>query len=282
MKTILLASLSLLCFLNTDAQLPEFAPVGATWYYNEFQLNGDLITRTIKSQEATVRFSKPCKELFSESVGSFFSYRDSLKIYVSAPEDTVWYLLYDFSKVTGDTFYARVWATWQDSIPVQVIQNGDTVIGGYTLPYIITHSLDLSWPWEGKAILNIGSEYYFVPPYPIADPITSGLRCYEDTVIGGYHLMQPCDTSYAVGIPDAIVANDLKVYPNPFDDYLNVLINPNQTTAISISDLLGRTVFFTEGIESNTRFNTSSLKAGQYILEDHRPQGSTFVRISKR
>jgi hypothetical protein len=281
MKTILLASISLLYFLNAAAQFPEFAPAGATWYYNEFQLNGDLLTRKIESLTDTVRYNKPCKYLFSEFAGYFFSYRDSLKIYVSHLADTQWYLLYDFSKVAGDTFYARVWAEWADSIPVQVIQNGDTVIGGYTLPWIVTHSLDPVWPWDGKAILNIGSAVYFVPPYPIADPVTSGLRCYEDTVIGEYHLVQPCDTSYAVGIPGAIAGNDLQVYPNPFDDYLDVSISYGQKTTISICDLMGRRMLFTEGIENNIRINTSFLKGGQYILEVDQPTGSTFMRVAK-
>lgn len=284
MKFIFLIVVISLGFHCTKAQYPEFAPVGATWYYNEFQLNGDLITRKIVSINDTVRFNKSCKFLSSESSGKFFAFRDSLKMYTSAIADTQWYQLYDFNTEVGDTFYARVWAAWMDSIPVKVIDKGTTTIGGFDLPFILIESLDLTWPWNGKAILNIGSDVYFVPPYPIADPITEGLRCYEDVIIGNYHLESTCDTSYSVGLSNILHPTSIVVSPNPFHDYILISSRAEIMANCAIYDLLGNTVLNVNNVtpQDNFPINTTMLKPGNYILRVGQLESSHYFKLIKQ
>jgi len=81
---------------------------------------------------------------------------------------------------------------------------------------------------------------------------------------------EPIDTS-AVGIADASLAKNVKVYPNPFDENLVIdIADANDILAINILNAVGQTVSSIE-IKNNwsTRqsINTSDLMAGVYFVQ---------------
>jgi hypothetical protein len=269
MKKIMVAIAFCIEFFSLQAQYPEFAPQGATWYYDQLQMNGDLVTRKLYSVSEDVLYGKSCKHLNGESVGDFYAYRDSLRMYVSAIADTQWYLLYDFNKNPGDTFYSHVWwISGIDSIPVKVIQKGDTSINGWVLPFMVIESLDPFWLWNGTTILNIGSDDYFIPPHPIADPPISGLRCYEDAVIGSYHVVEHCDTSYTIGIQNASFAGGGMMVTNPFRDFIRITGYNMTISHIQLLDFCGRNIFhkFLFDNASTIEIETSDFNNGLYLL----------------
>ncbi|MEO6168492.1 MAG: T9SS type A sorting domain-containing protein [Chitinophagales bacterium] len=292
MKTIcclslIIIGLSAFPVTSAFAQYPEFAPVGATWYYNEYQVFGDLYVKKITSVTETIRFGKNCKQLFSESMEEFYAYRDSLKMYVSYASDTNWHLLYDFTKIAGEVFYAHEAFELADSILVSVISTGDTSINGYLLPFMVTKSIDPFWKFNGKAILNIGSESYFVPPHPIADPFPSGLRCYEDNIIGLYKILSPCDTIIDVGVSNVPVYQGIRIIPNPAENILQVNFDDptERMKTITVRNVLGSIVM--EGIiqpdhRSSFKLDVESLTAGIYLIDIYSEKRHYIERFIRR
>ncbi|MEN0047292.1 MAG: T9SS type A sorting domain-containing protein [Bacteroidota bacterium] len=60
--------------------------------------------------------------------------------------------------------------------------------------------------------------------------------------------------------------NQLKIYPNPTNDWLNIQSEDAQITAIQIYDLTGKEVFSTYGLNNNA-IDISSLEQGIYWLK---------------
>ena len=249
MKILLLSLLMIVVTAEVESQSPELAPIGATWQFTGRQFTPDLHTAVFQSMDAGIIDSQACKRIklvddpFGWEFPDFYLYRDSVKMYFSM-DSVSWQVLYDFSKNVGDTFYSAYWENWPtiEIFPVVVAATGDTLINGFLLPTIQFYSLDLDYFFSGSAIMNIGSNSFLLPWSGLWEMQYDGLRCYNDTVIGSYQPLLPCDTTYIyLSTPGLGHYEEMQIYPNPAKQTLNVRFtsNSNKKIQISIYDIMG-------------------------------------------
>ncbi len=283
MKTLLVFALILFNCLLGFSQ-PEFAPIGAEWYYT----NGEAFSNTagyymLKSIKDTTIDSKECKVLshtlvnskrISTHLGQSIVYQDKKENKVYMYVYANFYLLYDFTKVVGDTIVIKMphSASSYDSI-VTVVDS----VGIVTFPgNIQLKSLDVRQVQEsefgfgGKIIEKIGNLHFL---YPLNDLYCDSgcpdpLRCYNDDKINFSLYQLPCDAVYTDA--SKVKTADLSVYPNPISG--EMLIQPGSTIneaftleMYSVKGELVKTECLEEG-SSLHRIDTSSLRNGIYIL----------------
>ena len=61
------------------------------------------------------------------------------------------------------------------------------------------------------------------------------------------------------------VLNNIKMYPNPANDYLNFNTNSNENVDIQIFDILGKSVLNLDNVRNPV--NVSELKSGVYFVQ---------------
>jgi hypothetical protein len=95
------------------------------------------------------------------------------------------------------------------------------------------------YTFEGVAIEDIGSTGYLFPRYAFCDPLTQGLRCYEDTIIGLDQFWIPgssCDTIiYYLGEEELKNNDELLISSNPTTDFITIHYNSTFLNEIMVS-----------------------------------------------
>ena len=262
--------------------MPEFAPIGATWHYTIHEIWGEVHTAVCQSTGDAVIGGKPCRHITGAE--ELFVYRDSLQIFIydSANTQPQWRLLYDFGKNVGDTFFVAT-PNWDnsgdDTIAVLVLAKGDTVINGFTLPYMVlaSESVGLSnYGFEGKAIMNILHEYFFYPYGAWIDPAVGGLRCYEDSALGLYQLQSPCVYNW-IGMDDASENATFDIFPNPSSNEITInFSNPHsETTVLQVLDVAGRQLHLPSTNENRILLPVDKLTNGVYWVKITGSNGSS-------
>lgn len=81
----------------------------------------------------------------------------------------------------------------------------------------------------------------------------------------------PCDTLHGVGVATKDIENnfDVKVYPNPANENINLSWNNdiNRVVTITLIDILGKVLFKANSIENNLIIDTSQFPTGAYQLK---------------
>lgn len=77
-------------------------------------------------------------------------------------------------------------------------------------------------------------------------------------------------------------AEELKVYPNPTDSYINLELNNATISKVSIFDITGRLIETTIHDANNVELDTNSLTSGNYFLKVKTSKGSIFKRFIKQ
>ena len=229
-KLILLITLSLVVKIGFNQ---NWAPVGATWYYEvgypfsnhqsyvQYTSVGDTI---INNKLCSIIARTDGAEVPDRLIGNSdtaYTYEEENKVYAFDASNNNFSLIYNFDADSGE-----IWiTTWDTCSYVRQIFSMDSIyINGI---YVKTFSIG------GFTIIDgIGGEFTLFhglgyvecnPPDTIIweDPIISILRCYEDDYFGFYNtgIAPVCD--YVVGSTEIEAMNEvLKVYPNPSKDYV--------------------------------------------------------------
>lgn len=211
--TFLIAMLSITVFSQE-----EFAPIGAEWYYNyrESMDGPETGYYLLKSIKDTTIDSKVCRILshtLMNSKGISMNKGESI-LYEDVKENRIYrylfgnfYLLYDFTKTTGDTIIVKepYSETQYDSIITVVDSVGiETVAENIQLKVLYVRPVEgRKYDFQGKIVEKIGNLHYLFPfnqldcdggcPLP--------LRCYNDDQISfvshePYAMQVPCDYIY--------------------------------------------------------------------------------------
>lgn len=264
-----------------------WAPTGAKWTYGVGYMGPYIDFREWVSTSDTIVGGHNCKlikrngSLVASDISSeLITYEDSSKVY--------WYninqftVLYDFNKNVGDT-----WTIFNDtcSLLITVDSIGIDTINGFPLKALYISSEDMAF--TGKILQHIGHLSMPNPAFNfhcfgIFDDTNyyTGLRCYEDSVIGfhSFGIAPSCD--YTNGINELENPFGLLLFPNPTSNQLNIKTNFNREFPFKIYNTLGQLVK-----KGNLEFGLTTiliddLSAGVYSIEliaDYKTEIKCFV-----
>lgn len=291
MKTLLLFLL-----FSTQTFAQTWAPIGAKWTYTQSTINPNYTTfKTFESISDTSINGQSCKILtVIENIGPGFSityqeftYSDSNKVYFYKNND--WCLLYDFNAKQNDSFVLNcTFGAVNHPVVVNVLAVDTITINGKQLKRFNYSVFDLIIGFSGFVIEGIGNIYEMFPT--VHHTYGGPLRCYEDTILGHYKnqyynwntaWQQDCDL-IITSVDKPNVAENSKVFPNPFYDHLTFQFFNNLQTRVTLYDLMGKCVLdqiFTNYATINTehlprsiyyykvRSNNGTRKTGMLIKE---------------
>jgi hypothetical protein len=270
-------------FAKSNAQTyPEFAPVGATWIYHAsfaFMSNDVHYNVVAQSIGTDTMYGKVCKHIsvndavFGTYTFDFYCYRDSLRMYVlfdstEWPGEHQWRLYCDFSKNIGDTVILPFLGSSIDTAGFIITDKGIVNQGGFELPYFDLYPYEPFVEWfDGRVILNIGSEQFFIPAYFILPPSVVGLECYKDSVLGLYTTNLAAFPCWPLSTAN-ISTSEFTVSSNPSCDKFMLYGSLEADETIELQNLIGQTVL-TKRLgrnENNIEVDIGSLQGGIYLL----------------
>ena len=281
---IALLFLLVLVSLETKAQTYEFAPVGAEWYYTRIYKEGfnptgiacDRFTslRTVninglECKEIELYQHLDCDGIVNPHSELRYVYQDGDLVY--EVEDGELYLLYDFSKESGE-----YWVSTKYDVTVFVTNiSYITLDDGSTRRVLETTTSD-SYCWFGNVIEGIGREESLFPQYQLdgAPCLEGPIRCYFEDGIQLISSGTACD--YEVESVD-----ESDVTPSVFintlvKDVLHVSFANNVTCQlVEIYAIDGR--LLKSQISNLETVDMSSLESGIYIIKVRLADGMEYA-----
>ncbi|MCB0762995.1 MAG: T9SS type A sorting domain-containing protein [Flavobacteriales bacterium] len=266
----------------------DFAPIGAEWYYNElfaFSNNIDYIKFT--SEKDTLMFGETCRKIIKRHK---IECNDRPEIeYLFTRNDTVFFLdtifnefqvLYDFNAIATSSWTIKIKDEAQniDTLTITVDAVSTTQINGQDLKTLhVTYvKADENLPdtYTSTIIEKIGDTQYMFNWYPwsnIACDInyTSGLRCYQDSMLGWYStgIADSCDYVYTWTGIDAIESSErIKLFPNPAQNFVEIIASDYSSYTIDLLDLSGRLLKSDKSFAPNTKLDLSTIPEGVYLI----------------
>ncbi len=273
---------SLVLFLSLTGELvypQNFAPVGARWIYNaqDMFIAGMNYPVIFQSVSDTTVNGKNCRKILAAGCSDdqlALVYDSNNIVYRFNSLLNRFTVLYNFNANAGDSWIVISNFHANDSVTVHIDStafiniNGQSrkILYGFAMP---TGILEFSGPF----VAGIGSFQNFLPQLGVCDPLTNGLRCYEDASIGSYQtgIAPVCDTVFFTRVNE-VAQKDLKVNiePNPFSDFTRISF-PNykfENTRLIVRDLSGRELRRSENISGNEIiFLRDKLTSGIYLYE---------------
>ncbi len=207
----------------------------------------------------------------------------SERVYFFASNDTMERLFYDFSQVAGDTMpYSIIYGN--SVFNINIVKSVDSIlianqyhkqlnictttdtttfvslikgIGSTKglFPILILPTVPPCWYVFSLSCLYLDSINVFSSPTGCASPTPQICNLYS--------------CSSATGLPEIADENRIKIYPCPFRDYLNIMVNKQgckENIFAFILDETGRIIRKEKISDSNNRIDCSGIKSGFYII----------------
>lgn len=306
-------TLALLLSAGTLAAQPEFAPIGAVWYYHKYEFFQfpwvPIKFYRIEATGDTLIQGRSCSIL--ETSDPIDCTRRRNKEYVSQQGDTIWLydqdteafqLLYNFGAQPGDTWtidLVQVLSEMPLTVTIRVDSISTVNIAGTSLRrYYASHKID-SPEWEGEfypfpfpftELLGAEPYLFYIWTFeigPLCDTAyPRGLRCYYDPNFGSYETgIAPFCNWIGVPVRETLSEPEgVRVFPNPVSDRLHIENLRGAALAFELMDLHGRTLRRGISADFRTEVSVAQLPAGVYQMvfrEGTRPVGRTRVVVAK-
>lgn len=261
------------------AQSHEFAPVGAEWYYTRFyrinQAPDGIAYDRFRSLRTVEINGWECKEIelyqHLDCHGVVNPYTELR--YITQEGDQVYevenglrYLLYDFSKEVGESWYVP---KYDDTITVLNISY-ITLNDGSVRKFIETQPSNLDWYFY-DIIEGIGMEYSLFPfeHTMVGTPCVEGpLRCYSEA---GVPLITWSETEcdYEILSVDEQESGSLFQMNTLVENVLHIdfIGIPNGMKHVRIADITGKTIYEQETIDEAVSINFSNTPNGIYLVQ---------------
>lgn len=264
-----------------------FAPTGATWYFNQLLCYSGVTYNRYTSLGDTIINSHLCKKiermlpvnLYSgnsdTSTFLFYVYSDSNIVYCSYGS-TFW-VLYDFNKNSGEYWIND---EIQDTVYVDSVKT--TIIDGDSLKMLYIHNAKNEWyVFSGIVIEKIGwTRHFYTVLGDSAPPAWGELRCYSDDSIS-YIVDSLCDyMTPGVNVNDFVRNEQIKIFPNPTNDFIKINFSNSKIITIEISDINGQLLFIKKMISSDI-IDLSNYSNGIYFLKIISDNFTTTNKILK-
>lgn len=283
MKKYLLIPILCLTALSSFAQNPQWFELGATWTYN---WNGvadpDQVDYTYDYSvtEITEHLGETCSKIEADQ-GEFSCLVYQAPYYMYKSNDTI-YFATDEMDSFAIGYVLSDGAEWQYEAEV----NGNSVIFNVSVTDVYTTNVDgmdlptytieynpesgefveIS-PAERTVISFLGDLNMFIIPFGkngVCDfEINEELRCFSSSTLS---YQNPDFSSCTLGIDEAEVHEDIKIYPNPAGDFVNIEFENQLHSKVQIIDATGRLVQSVQLNASPQRINLEDLNPGIYFL----------------
>jgi hypothetical protein len=278
---------------------PEFAPIGAEWFYTYTSADPLKSCEHYKSLKDTVIDNKICKMVISNSTSdTTIFFQDEKKIYYYQNDE--FHLIYDFGVNIGDTicfsfkridFNTDSITSYKIKCKVESISLNEQNLKQFstTLLDVIIGSSD--WLYSGNNQYNymekIGHSKVFmetISNHIDAATYTRYLRCYHDNDLdfvsdwwSQYNL--PCNSSGS-GIKNSSDFSDITIFPNPAIDKFTITSYEFPVQCLLINSI-GKIITSFTMAELSKEIDISTLPAGVYFLRLQTRQYSTIKPIVK-
>ena len=268
-------------------------PDEAVWHYDVPSIFGEQGYVRIAVNGDTLINNQPCRELIkikesafpgyepvTTPLGSFYMYDENGLVLAYDPATSSFDTLYDMNAVPGDRWQQLFLPgpTCDPPSEVLVIDTGTVTIDGADLRWLaveVDHYLEdsISWIVPDTIIERIGTvSNYMINYHPCAGGLDwyegGQFRCYSDSQID--HMADeniPCDMVVGIG-EEHYDRTDLRIWPNPGSDDLNISWEPSNSTSvrIEIHSMLGELLRSEKAVVSPITITTHDLPAGCYSI----------------
>ena len=280
----------------------EFAPVGAKWYYDYtgYGLKGYVVIESIKDTMIQNKESKKLRETFisysfiDEKLDTvtnenkfLYQSNDSIFHFINGHFS----LLYHFNPQIDDIWNLTSYYSECDTGSIEISSISEYMFADTIFNAIYTTPIEGSFVGYGLAgngiiIEQIGNIQGYLFPRPtdtcgLFDINSSThLRCYEKEETLYQFSLEDCRHIENYSSINRLPKINLKTYPNPVYDYLNIT-HPSDLY-ISILDTNGQIVFRAIVNENESSFNISNLPSGiYYVLAVNEKNGFGVKKIIK-
>ncbi|MDG1334134.1 MAG: T9SS type A sorting domain-containing protein [Crocinitomicaceae bacterium] len=275
----------LLSFSNANAQ--SFAPQEATWHYSEaffypspyltyfmkFEVVGDSIINGINCSKIHKERKMFCNgRNWNEFV---YTANDTVFFYDSIQDD--FHILYDFNALAGDSWEIPLPSFdgfGYDTVFVDVDSTDFVSINSTSLkrlfvtytqvhegcPMVFSSSSIIETLGDVRYLFNFSSF-----PNEFCDANWStGLRCYEDSIIGFYEsgIADSCEFFEIYNDLPENDWNSFTISPNPADEFVKIDLQNGHAEEIRIIDFQGRLLITTK----DEFIDLSDFNSGMYLV----------------
>lgn len=298
-KTFFIISI-LICDIGIS-YCQNFAEIGTEWYYHEgFAFSGDVDYIKFVSEKDTVINSVPCKKIIKRHKIECLN-RNEVE-YIYSINDTVYYyepsindfqILYDFNSEPNEHWEIsiNIGSSQNDSIQVFVDSVASRNINGTELKemFVTINLIGQEISYSTSFIERIGDINYMFYWYNWAIATcdvnwTRGLQCFQDSLIGLYStgLAESCDYSSTNIEPGIGLDNNIKIYPNPTSNFINIELCNDFDIEIQLIGIVGE-IISTKTSGSQFQLDLRSLPDGIYLMKiKHENQIISTNKIVKK
>jgi hypothetical protein len=296
--------------LNAQSEFKEFAPIGATWYYDNQQqvsFDGRGYRQYFVEKDSLIE-TKICKVVSYKEVdhtgreyynNTYIIHEDNGMVYQLRDND--WQLVYDFKLNKGDTLKIDVQqdAMCDSVTSVLVDSTGILELDGIQLKvqylsyFIRFFSADEPLEkitYEITEKIGSSSEFMDVPSCFYESSWTErSLRCYNDNEIqfveswwSNAYPGADCDELINnTAIPTNNDKDLVTVFPNPVIDFLNLNFTGNSSNNYNVElyTIYGKKLFTTKNC---TRLDMLQFPSGVYLLRIIVGNDNKVVKIIKK
>ena len=282
-------TLILLLITSTFIVGQNFAPIGATWYYETGEAHFFQISYgKWEAVSDTTILGKPCRRIVHSNYNAsyvydteMYVYEDSGVVYQFIPPANSFTTLYDFTANPGEFWTLDLADSCSINVVVDSVDN--IIINGFPRKLLFVTYNSMAW---GSIVEGIGNINEPLPDeaYPCDSVVADGtyyrgLRCYEDTIIGfvdslpdslfvgiPYLYFSTCDTT-VVGVNEINAVNDFSIYPNPTSNHFTIE-GINEQFTLSIYNSLGQLVYKENKVsDSSKMIDISSYNKGLFFIK---------------
>ncbi|MFZ9575903.1 MAG: T9SS type A sorting domain-containing protein [Bacteroidia bacterium] len=303
MKKIIIILVGILS-IKSIAQQVSFCPPGAEWHYSftEFYPSNGYINETIKHTSNLIQGTDTLKLLTHTKFFTRLNSPPTFTTLIKQKGDTIymknvktndqWQILYNFAAQVNqswtNTFYVGTSTTITYTTLVTAIgtkQIGSKTVKELTVNY--TNSYGSNYSHSGLITEFYGSNRFlfnYIARHISDGDYFAGFLCYTDSVIGTTQFTdKPCDYSNITDLEHTDIFDALvSVFPNPTKDKVNLKFNSSLNSYdISIHNLVGENIYFTNYISDHHEIDFNFLQKGVYFLNLREGNKQKTIKIVK-
>ncbi|MBL7932548.1 MAG: T9SS type A sorting domain-containing protein [Bacteroidia bacterium] len=179
-----------------------------------------------------------------------------------------WQILYNFAALPGQS-WTNTFLTAFPNIYTVTVDSVDTFLLGnkWVKRLKVTYTNNGFAQYHGYIAEHMGSSghlFNYATTTTHDAPTFKELLCYTDNSLGQIQFTSKACNYTNVGLNELSEKLDLKIYPNPVNDVINIESGLSEAEVL-ISDLNGRIV--KQETLNNQKINTSDLIPGMYFLQ---------------